>query len=171
MSSKPSILLVTEWLKRKHFLSLVTRWAVGCVVSNRSTRATDIIWPHSFQSWMVTELSLKNHFLEARSEKGLNWPHYEAKNKTFRQTLKNSTIRRILMRGFQIWSQNSNRKRFNRFFCQKLKILRILGKSGKSLDFTVFWPKSGLNIFRFEFWDQIWNPIIKIRLIVLFLYV
>ena len=39
------------------------------------------------------------------------------------------------------------------------RILKIL---------TVFWPKSGLNLFRFEFWDQIWNPLIKIRLIVLF---
>ena len=32
--------------------------------------------------------------------------HYEAKNTFFHQTLKNSTIKHILGRIFQIWSQN-----------------------------------------------------------------
>ena len=40
-------------------------------------------------------------------------PHYEAKNETFPQTLKNSTIRHVLMRGFQIGSQNTEQRTSN----------------------------------------------------------
>ena len=29
---------------------------------------------------------------------------------------------------------------------------------------TVFWPKRGLNVVRFQFWDQIWNPLILAHL-------
>ena len=43
-----------------------------------------------------------------------------------------------------------------------------LSESGEFPDFprilkilTVVWPKSGLNVFRFKFWDQIWSPVIK----------
>ena len=59
------------------------------------------------------------------------------------------------------------------FFGQKLsKSWEFLGNQEKPRISTVlFWPKRGLNLFRFEFWDQIWNPLIKIRLIVLFLNV
>ena len=47
----------------------------------------------------------------------------------------------------------------------------ILGKTGNSLDFDYFGPESGLKVILFEFSDQIWNPVIKTLLIVLFLKV
>ena len=75
-------------------------------------------------------------------------PHYEVKNKTSRQTFQKSTIRRVLMRGFQIWSQKWNRKTFNPLFAQiTVKILIILGKSGKSLDFHRFLAQKSVKSF------------------------
>ena len=90
----------------------------------------------------------KSFFGKREAKKVSIDPHYEAKNKTSRQTFEKSTIRRVLMRGFQIWSQNSNRKTFNPLFGQKtVKILRILGKSGKSLDFHRFLAKKWVKSF------------------------
>ena len=66
----------------------------------------------------------------------------------FSPDIKNITNRRVLMREFQIWSQNSNRKTFTPLFGQKtVKILRNRGKSGKYQDFNSFflakkWVKS-----------------------------
>ena len=67
---------------------------------------------------------------EAPAKKVSIGPHDEAKNESFPQTFKNSTIRRALMRGFQIWSQYSNRITFFPLsWPTTVKILRILGKS------------------------------------------
>ena len=46
-------------------------------------------------------------------------PHYEVKNINFLHTLINITIRLVLVRGFQIVSQNSNQKTFNQHFPKK----------------------------------------------------
>ena len=58
--------------------------------------------------------------IEHRAKKVSIDPNYEAKNKTFCQTFKKSTITRVLMRGFQIRSQKSYRKTFNPLFGQNL---------------------------------------------------
>ena len=31
---------------------------------------------------------------------------------------------------------------------------------------TILWPQRGLNVIRFQFWDQIWNPLLKPHLLV-----
>ena len=64
-------------------------------------------------------LAKKTFFGKREAKKVSTDPNYEAKNKTSRQTFGKSTLRRVLMRGFQIWSQKSNRKAFNPLFGQK----------------------------------------------------
>ena len=62
------------------------------------------------------------------------------------------TCLRKMTRGFQIWSQNSNRITINPPFRQKaVKFSRILERLGNSLDFDLFWRKRGLHVIRFEF--------------------
>ena len=59
-------------------------------------------------------------------------------------------------------------------------LVQLLAKNSESRDFpnfprililTVAWHRSGLNVFLFEFWDQIRNPLIKTPQMVLFLNV
>ena len=57
--------------------------------------------------------------VERRAKKVSTDPHYEAKKKTFGQTFENSTIRRILIREFQIWSQNQIGKDLTHFWAKK----------------------------------------------------
>ena len=62
-----------------------------------------------------------------------------------------------MMRGFQIWTQNSNRITFDPLFGQKTV---KNGLNGYLTNFRVFfWPKRGSDVIRFEFRDQIWNRI------------
>ena len=69
------------------------------------------------------------------------------------------------MRGFPIWSQNWNRLTFDPSFSQKLsKTLKNWQNSQICHMSTVFWAKRGLNFVRFQFWDQIWNPLILAHL-------
>ena len=60
--------------------------------------------------------------IQRLAKKISNDPHYEAKNKTFYQTFKNRTIRRVLTGGFQIWSQKSNRENLTPFWRKTVKI-------------------------------------------------
>ena len=68
-----------------------------------------------------------------------------------------------MTRGFQIWSQNSNRIIFDPIFGQKTV------KNPPYWVFCHFWtvfrPKKGSNIIRFEFRDQIWNPLIILHIL------
>ena len=88
-------------------------------------------------------------------------------------------VRKItLMRGFQIWSQNSNRITFDpllkktvenwpniRFFQFRKK----WSKTDEISDFasfdSFFLPKRRLNVIRFQFWDRIWNPLIRANIL------
>ena len=67
-----------------------------------------------------------------------------------------------MMRGVQIWPQNSNRITFDPFLGQKLSNLEIfLEIFWFSRDFDSFFgQKGGSNIIPFELCGQIWNPLI-----------
>ena len=63
--------------------------------------------------------------------------------------------RRKMMRGFQIWPQNSNRITFHPHFAQKA--VKNWQNTRFSLFLTVFWSKRGTNVTLYEFLGQIWN--------------
>ena len=62
------------------------------------------------------------------------------------------------LRGFQIWSQNWNRMAFDPLFGHKT--VENCQNTGFWQFSIVLWPKRGSNVIRFQFWDQIWNPLI-----------
>ena len=68
-----------------------------------------------------------------------------------------------MMRGLQIWPQNWNRIRFDPFSGQKSC------QNGLNWVFcqfpTVFGQKNGSNLNWFEFWGQIWNPLIVLHIL------
>ena len=59
-----------------------------------------------------------------------------------------------LMRGFQKWSQNSNRITFDPFVTKKLS---KTGKIPNLASFEHFLANRGSNVIHYEFWDQIWQ--------------
>ena len=69
-----------------------------------------------------------------------------------------------MMREFQIWPHNSNRIRFEHFFSKK----KTVGNR-QNTRFSPFWqflsPKKRSNLIRFEFWGQIWIPLIIMRIL------
>ena len=93
---------------------------VGCA-TNRSARCPHFIMLiicGSKMASVVFHLTQPSSCPE-RKRSQLTLIIHKAKNKIVRQTLKNSMTRRVLTRGFQIWSQNSNRKTFNPLFGPK----------------------------------------------------
>ena len=68
-----------------------------------------------------------------------------------------------MMRGFQIWPQNSNRITYDPIFGQNI-IKNWLKRIFCQLS-TVFRPKKGSNGIRFEFGGQMWNFLIILHIL------
>ena len=63
-----------------------------------------------------------------------------------------------LMRGFQIWSQNWNKKNIWPLFDKKK--LEKWQNTQNGLFSTLFWPRRTSNVILCEFWGQLWNTLI-----------
>ena len=68
------------------------------------------------------------------------------------------------MRGFQIWPQNSNQLRFEPFFFWP-KTVGNWQNTQFSPFWQLFWPEKGSNLIRFQFWGQIWSPLIILHIL------
>ena len=74
-----------------------------------------------------------------------------------------------MMRGFQIWPQNSNRTTF--YPLLQKKNYQKWSKSGILPILDVSFAKKGVKWCNFEFWGQLWNPLIVKHLLGLHLLV
>ena len=64
-----------------------------------------------------------------------------------------------MMRGSRSWPQSSNWITFEPFFGQKLSKYGICQFS------AFFWPTNGSDVIRFEFWAQIWDPLLILHIL------
>ena len=82
---------------------------------------------------------------------------WKVKKSKYEKLCKMGPITCNMTRGFQIWSQNSNRIIFDSIFGHKTVKIRHIGYFAI---FGQFFGQKGSNIIRFEFRDQIWDPLI-----------
>ena len=85
------------------------------------------------------------------------------KNSKFDNFNQKRSYRLEMTRGVHIWAPNLNRTAFDPLLGQKSV------ENGILPPLIVFWPKRCSNVVWFNFWDQIWNPLVLSSLYDLFL--